>query len=92
MNNQIDNESVDKAWIFGSFSRNEEDRESDIDLLIKFSKNKKITLFYYLRLKIELEELTGRNVDLIEDGQLKQFAIPGFDKDKILIYERGNQG
>ena len=41
MNNQIvnkiknflDNESVDKAWIFGSFSQNEEDRESDIDLL-----------------------------------------------------------
>jgi len=59
--------------------------------LLKFYKNKKITLFYYLRLKIELEELTGRNVDLIEDGQLKQFAIPGFDKDKILIYERVNQ-
>jgi predicted nucleotidyltransferase len=79
---------VDKAWVFGSFSRNEEDDKSDIDLLVQFSKNKKITLFYYLKLKNKLEQLTGKNIDLVEEGQLKTFAQADFEKDKILIYER----
>jgi predicted nucleotidyltransferase len=92
INNYFIHELVDKAWIFGSFSRNEEKETSDIDLLVQFSKNQKITLFYYLKLKNKLEELTGKKVDLIEEGQLKIFARAGFEKDKILIYERKNQG
>ena len=91
INSYFNHEMIEKAWVFGSFSRNEENENSDIDLLVKFSKNKKITLFYYLKLKNELEVLTGRQVDLIEDGQLKKFALSGFEKDKILIYERKNQ-
>ncbi|GAB1454235.1 hypothetical protein MASR2M47_42910 [Draconibacterium sp.] len=84
----LSHEMVDKAWVFGSFSRNEEDDKSDIDLLVQFSKNKKITLFYYLKLKNKLEQLTGKNIDLVEEGQLKTFAQADFEKDKILIYER----
>lgn len=79
---------IEKAWIFGSFARNKETDESDIDLLIKFSPDNKITLFYYLQLKYELEKLTGRPVDLVEEGHLKEFALKNFNKDKELIYER----
>ena len=88
INVHLSHEYIDKAWVFGSFSRNEEDENSDIDLLVQFSKNQKITLFYYLKLKNKLEELTGKKVDLVEEGQLKNFAISSFEKDKILIYER----
>jgi predicted nucleotidyltransferase len=88
INAYLSHEMVDKAWVFGSFSRNEEDDKSDIDLLVQFSKNKKITLFYYLKLKNKLEQLTGKNIDLVEEGQLKTFAQADFEKDKILIYER----
>ena len=90
INSFLNHELIDKAWVFGSFSRNEENENSDIDLLVKFTENEKITLFYYLKLKASLEQLTGRNVDLVEAGQLKKFAIPDFEKDKILIYERKN--
>ena len=86
----LGHEPIEKAWIFGSFSRKEENKKSDIDLMVKFVENKKITLFYYLKLKNELEKLTGKSIDLVEEGQLKDFAIPGFKKDKILIYERKN--
>lgn len=88
INAYLSHELIDKAWVFGSFSRNEENENSDIDLLVQFSKDKKITLFYYMRLKNKLENLTGKNVDLIEAGQLKNFAKDSFEKDKILIYER----
>ncbi len=88
INAYLSREFIDKAWVFGSFSRNEEDENSDIDLLVQFSKNQKITLFYYLKLKNKLEELTGKKVDLVEEGQLKNFAKSSFEKDKILIYER----
>jgi hypothetical protein len=74
INSILSHELIDKAWVFGSFSRNEENENSDIDLLVQFSKTEKITLFYYLRLKNHLEEITGRNVDLVEEGQLTHFA------------------
>jgi hypothetical protein len=32
--------------------------------------------------------LTGKKVDLVEQGQLKQFAVRSTENDKILIYER----
>ena len=86
----FNNKPIDKAWIFGSYSRSKENIDSDIDLLVKFSSDNKITLFYYLQLKCELEALTGKKVDLVEEGQLKSFAIESFNKEKVLIYERKN--
>jgi len=86
----LEKESIDKAWIFGSFSRGDETQESDIDLLVRFSRDKKITLFYYIRLKNELEQITGRQIDLVEERQLKNFAALDSEKEKILIYERKN--
>ena len=91
ISNFFNNKPIEKAWIFGSYSRNEETEESDIDLIVKFSPNNKITLFYYLQLKYELEKLTGKSVDLAEEGQLKKFAFDSFNKDKVLIYERTNK-
>lgn len=37
---------------------------------------------------IDLEDILGRKVDLIEKGWLKDFAVDSANKDKILIYER----
>lgn len=57
-------QGVLKAAVFGSFARGEERKNSDIDLLLKISKNK--TLFDLIRLKLELEKKLGRNVDIVE--------------------------
>jgi predicted nucleotidyltransferase len=79
---------IEKAWLFGSFARNEDDTASDIDILIRFSPNEKITLFRYGGIVYNLEQATGRKVDLIEDGMLKAFAVESAERDKILIYEK----
>ena len=79
---------VEAAWIFGSYSRSEEKKNSDIDLLVKFSSEAPVTLLKYVHLINELQKLTGKKIDLVEEGQLKKFAVKTANNEKILIYER----
>ena len=80
---------VRKAWLFGSFSRGEETAQSDVDILMEFDRSgKPVTLLTYARMWRELEERLGRNVDLVEDGTLKTYAVESANQDKLLIYER----
>ena len=82
---------VKKAWLFGSFSRGEETPMSDVDILVEFDRSgKPVTLLTYARMWRELEERLGRNVDLVEEGTLKPYAIESANRDKRLIYERKN--
>jgi len=88
ISNYLSKQPVEKAWVFGSYSRSEETSDSDIDLLVRFIPNEKITLFKYVHIVNELEKITGKKVDMVEDGQLKNFAVDSANADKILIYER----
>lgn len=79
---------IERAWIFGSYARSEQNRKSDIDIIVNFSPDSKVTLFKYIHIVNDLQALTGKKIDLVEDGQLKQFAKTNAENDKILIYER----
>jgi len=79
---------VQRAWLFGSFAREEETTNSDIDILVQFIPNAKISLFDYGGIVYELEQKTGRKVDLVQENMLKPFAMQSTERDKILIYER----
>jgi predicted nucleotidyltransferase len=81
-------EPVLRAWLFGSFARNEETTESDIDILVQFMPDAKISLFDYGGIIYKLEETTGYRVDLVEEHMLKPFARATVEHDKKLIYER----
>jgi len=83
---------IEKAWIFGSYARSEEDAKSDIDILVNFIPNVKVTLFKYVHIVNDLQALTGKRIDLVEDGQLKQFAERSVENEKVLIYERKAKG
>ena len=77
-----------KAWLFGSFARGEETPDSDVDILVEYDKNARISLLTISHMMGELEKSTGRRVDLIEDGCLLPFAVESANRDKKLIYER----
>ena len=79
---------VTKAWVFGSFARGEETAQSDLDLLVDYDDTKKLSLLDVVRYKLDLEKLIGRDVDLVQNGCLKPFAIPSVERDKYLVYER----
>jgi hypothetical protein len=83
---------IEKAWIFGSYARSEENQESDIDILVNFLPGSKITLFQYVHMLNELQSLTGKRIDLVEEGQLKPFAVKKAGSEKVLIYQRNAKG
>lgn len=76
-----------KAWLFGSFSRGEETKDSDVDIMVSLDKSKPIGLKFF-GMWSDLEELLGRKVDLVSEGTLLPFAKESVERDKILVYER----
>ena len=74
-------------WLFGSFSRGEENADSDVDLLVQMQPND-LTILGFLKIQTRLEKVTQKPVDLIEDDCLEDFARVSADRDKILIYAR----
>ena len=81
---------IEKAWVFGSYARGEETRKSDIDIMVRFNKDAKISLFDYIRIMHALKDLLHKKVDLVEEGQLRSWAQESAEQDKILVYERTN--
>ncbi len=61
---EIKKYGVKKIGLFGSYLRNKQKKDSDIDILIEFKKGKK-TFDNYMDLKFFLEELFHRDVDLV---------------------------
>jgi len=88
LRNYLKTKPIEKAWIFGSFARNEEQFDSDIDLLVKFEKNHNLDLFDYIGITHELEDLLGRNVDVVEQGKLLPNVSKIVKEEKQLVYER----
>ncbi|MBQ6978630.1 MAG: nucleotidyltransferase domain-containing protein [Paludibacteraceae bacterium] len=79
---------VNKAYLFGSCSRGEETKNSDVDILVDLDKSKPIGLFQYVTMKLDLQDLLQREVDLVEQDELLPFAQETANRDKLLIYER----
>ena len=60
---------VSKAALFGSSVKGEMTEESDIDVLVEIETD--ISLLDFVGLKLELEEILGRKVDVVEYSTLK---------------------
>jgi predicted nucleotidyltransferase len=86
----LPNYPIEKAWLFGSYARGEETRKSDVDILVRFLKDADISLLDYVKIMINLQKFLHKKVDLVEDGQLYNWAQESVNNDKILIYERTN--
>ena len=79
---------VVKAWIFGSYSRGEQRPWSDVDILVQYDRSRPIGLMKIAGMKVDLEDLLHCEVDLVEEGTLRPWAIESVNKDRRLIYER----
>ena len=62
---------VEEFSLFGSVLSNEFNSESDIDVLISFSKDAEISLFDLAQMQIELQNIFNRPVDIIEKEALQ---------------------
>lgn len=78
---------VEKAWVFGSFSRGEERPDSDVDILITLIPGTRMGLKFFA-MNLELEQLLKRSVDLVIEGDLSSYAEKTANRDKVLVYAR----
>ena len=71
--------------LFGSFSRGDETKESDIDILYKIDKDKKLSIFKYLKIASQLEDFFHKKIDLVRVDTLKPTVKKYVEKDLIYV-------
>jgi len=74
---------VSKIGVFGSFSRGDEVRNSDIDILVEFDKD--IDIFEFIALKDFLSEFLSRKIDLVTEDAIKPLMKDDIMKEVVYI-------
>jgi len=74
---------VSKAALFGSIVKNQIQPESDIDILVQIDKD--ISLLEFVGLKLELEDILKRNVDVVEYDTIKPLLRETILKEQEII-------
>ncbi len=72
--------SVRRIGIFGSYARGEEKETSDIDVLVEFEEP---TFRNFMGLVFFLEELFGREVDLVTTKGLSPYIRPHVEREVV---------
>ena len=73
---------VKSLALFGSAARNCMRRSSDVDILVQFEHS---TWANYIGLKITLEDLLGRKVDLVTPKAIRQATCLSIEKDLLYV-------
>ncbi|MEN9949993.1 MAG: hypothetical protein RLY85_745 [Bacteroidota bacterium] len=81
------NAPVLRAFIFGSFSREDALDDSDVDILVELDYTKHIGLGF-VKMKINLEDKLHKKIDLVSSNSISKHILPFINNDKKLIYER----
>lgn len=77
---------IEKAFIFGSYARGEQNENSDIDFLIEYGPNAKKSLFTRARIINELREALQKDVDVVTEKSLsKYFRRDVLRKKKVIM-------
>jgi predicted nucleotidyltransferase len=74
------------AGIFGSYAKNTQSAQSDIDILVGYQPS--FSFFDLVSLQEELAIVTNKKVDLVTEKSLSPFIKDSIMKDLTLIYER----
>ncbi len=83
---------IDRVWLFGSYARGEATEESDIDLLLSYTKL--IGKFAYGGLFEDFSDALDKSVDIVSERALKadyadsyaKQLLQNARKDSILLY------
>jgi predicted nucleotidyltransferase len=72
--------------IFGSFVKGDFTKESDIDLLARFSKTK--SLLDLVKIERVLSEVLGRKADLLTEASISPYLRDRIKNEMEVVYER----
>ena len=76
---------VSKLSLFGSVARGEGTEDSDIDLLVEFSKRK--SLLTLVAIERKFSTALGRKVDLLTEAAISPYLRDRIKQDLRVIYE-----
>jgi predicted nucleotidyltransferase len=76
---------VSKIGVFGSMARGEATEQSDIDLIVEFSKRK--SLLALVALERQMSETLGRRVDLLTEAAISPYLRDTIMNDLQVLYE-----
>jgi hypothetical protein len=88
--NYFQSRPIIKAYLFGSFARNQEQPESDLDILVQIDYSQPVGL-EFIQMKFDLENILHRKVDLVSEKAVSKYIRPFIDKEKLLIYARAGK-
>jgi predicted nucleotidyltransferase len=71
------------AAVFGSVARDQAGKDSDVDVLVEIDPGKHVGLFGYSGIKLALDGLIGRKVDLVDLSVLKPIAREEILREKV---------
>ena len=80
---------VHRAYLFGSVVRNEQQWNSDIDILVELDYENGADYFIFFDMQQQLPKLLKRKVDLVSAKGLSPYMQPIINREKKLIYEKG---
>lgn len=83
-----DKPAVRKVYIFGSYARNEETPDSDVDILVDLDPEARVGGFQFGGMLEDLKEILFKDVDLLTRGSISKYILPYVENDKILIHEK----
>jgi uncharacterized protein len=78
---------IKKLSLFGSYLKNTQTEESDVDLLVEFEDDKNFGLLDVARIERELAELLGKKVDLRTPAELSRYFKDDVVKEAEVKYE-----
>lgn len=75
---------IEFCALFGSFARGEATNQSDVDLLVRFSKPK--SLLGHINVAQQFEDILGKEVDLVTENELFPHIRENILRDLKIIY------
>lgn len=78
-------EKIKKAWIYGSFSREDDGPQSDIDIVLETRED--FSYFDLAEVQFQLEKLVNRKVDVGFMDSFKPYILEHIKPDLKLVYE-----
>jgi len=80
---RLKKEGAKRIALFGSYSRGEERKDSDVDIIVEFSKPK--SLLEFVGIEQELSEKTGKKIDLLTENSISPYLIDRVKKEMVDI-------
>lgn len=78
----IEKFNIDEIAVFGSYSRGDENSESDIDIMVSF---KKPIGLEFVDLSIELEKILNHKIDLVSKNAIKPRMMKKISDELIYV-------